>query len=373
VGALPRDLAWADFFGAPKAPRRALLGFDGFVDSLYRVIRDHTGGSKNAFPAIPDFARDLLGRAGRSGGFELSFLGARAGGNAPLMAAGLSALGVSTACVGALGAPPSIDPIFAPLAAAGCELHSVAPPARTMALEFDDGKLMFNDSRSFDGLDWPCVASAAGEEGLASLASGSDLIALLGWANMPRATDLWRGLLERALEGGAGPASPKKVFVDLADISRAGAAEISELAALLRRYRKHAELALGLNENEARKLAGLLGLDAAQGGLEALGGRLHEALSLDLVLIHPRRGAVVADSSGARTLPGELVEKPLLSTGGGDHFNAAFCYGWLHGLPPERAAGLAVLASGHYVKTGRSARLEDLQALCGASKGMHAA
>jgi hypothetical protein len=365
------DSLWRDFFGAPKPKRRALVGFDGFVDSLYRVIRDHAGGVKNPYEGIPEFARELLGRGGKSGGFELSFLGARAGGNAPLMAAGLSALGVSTACVGALGPPPGIAPIFEPLRASGCELISAAAPALTTALEFDDGKLMLNDARSFEGLDWRALSAAVGTKRLAGLMESCDLLALLGWANLPQATDLWRGLLEEVLAPGGG--GPKKIFVDLADISRAGAPEILELVALLRRYRRHGAVALGLNENEAFKLAERLGLAPDFDGLEALGSRLHAALSLDLVLIHPRQGAVVAESGSVRSLPGRLVEKPLLSTGGGDHFNAGFCFAWLHGLTSLEAASLAVLASGHYVEHGRSPGLEDLEALCGASRGKHGA
>jgi sugar/nucleoside kinase (ribokinase family) len=339
-----------------------LVGFDGFIDSLYRVIRDHKGGVKNPYVDIPEFGREILSRAGRSGGFELSRQDVRAGGNAPLMSAGLSALGVATTCVGALGPPPGIDPAFDPLREAGCELFSAAPAALTNALEFDDGKLMLNDSRAFEGLDWSSVARTVGARRLGGLAQGSDLIALVGWANMPQATDLWRGLLEEALPAG-NPGTPKKIFVDLADISRAGAPELLELAALLRRYRSRGAVALGLNENEALKLAERLGLGLGAVPLEELTRKLYAALGLDLLVIHPRAGACVVDLEGVRSVPGRLVEKPLLSTGGGDHFNAGFCYGWLLGLPPVAAARLGVLVSSLYVERGRSPKLADLKAL----------
>lgn len=347
------------FIGTPKAPRRALVGFDGFVDSLYRVIRDHTGGSKNPYADIPEFARELLTRAGRGSGFELSRMSVRAGGNAPLMATGLTALGVSTSCVGALGLP-ELDPAFRPLRDAGCELFSAAPASLTTALEFGDGKLMFNDSRAFEGLGWKELARIVGLERLRFLATHADLIALVDWANMPLSSDLWRGLLEEVLAPAG--AKNKKIFFDLADISRAGAVEIRELTALLGRFRDFGEVAVGLNGNESLKLAGRLDLAAESGKTEDLAQRLRAALALDMVVIHLRDRACVADAGSVWTIPGRLVQRPLLSTGAGDHFNAGFCYGWLQGLPPAGAASLGGAVASLYVEQGRSPDLDALKA-----------
>ena len=346
------DSAILKSLSTPRAGLKALVGFDGFVDSLYRVIRDHRGGTKNPFVDIQEFGKDLQGRAGRGGGFELSRLSVRAGGNAPLMASGLTALGVGTTCVGALG-EPGLDAAFTPLKDAGCELLSTAPAALTMALEFEDGKFMFNDSRSFEAMDWRAVTAAVGLDRLSALAGPADLVALVDWANLPHSSDIWRGLLEDVLLPGAA-SGPKKVFVDLADISRADPPQLQDLAALLRCYREVGTVALGLNENEAVKLADRLGLRVTEGDLDGLGRALHGSLGLDLVVIHPRERSCVVDASGALSVPGRLVSKPLLSTGGGDHYNAGFCLGWLLGLPPAAAARLGGLVSSLYVEQGVS-------------------
>lgn len=350
---------WPDFLKAPPQARPVLVGFDGFIDSLYRVVRDHEGGRKNPYADIGEFGREILGRAGRSGGFELSRQEVRLGGNAPLMAAGLNALGLETTCIGALGFP-DMHAAFQPLAQAGCKLLSVAEAATTSALEFNDGKLMFNDSRPFDGLDWQAVESTLGAHTTSALARQSDLIALVGWANMPSATDLWRGLLS-VLKNGVRQGSPKRIFVDLADISRAPAYKIVELIDVLRGYRILGPVALGLNENEALKMADRLGV--AQGDLKRMAQSLFTALELDLLVVHPRQGAWVLDAAACHWVEGRVVEKPLLSTGGGDHFNAGFCFGCLQGLAPLDAARWAVLVSSLYVELGRSPGFAEVKTL----------
>lgn len=337
----------------------AFVGFDGYVDSLYKVVKARSGGHKTPYADIPEFSNELLSRAGKSGGFELDRLSVRAGGNAPLMAQGLTALGVKTACVAAMG-EPGLHASFVPLQNAGCELVTVAEAAATVALEFDDGKCMLNDSLPFELLDWKTLLKAAGLERLRGLARPAQLLALVDWANMPHGSALWTGVLEDLLEGG--PKVPgRRIFFDVADISRRSAEDVRALMPLLSRFKAHGEVTLGLNENEALKLADKLGLGGAA-TLEALGGKILQAVPVDCLLIHPRERAVVFQGGQTASAPGRVIAKPLLSTGGGDHFNAGFCLGLLLGLTPLQSAELAVRVSGLYVEKGRSPRLEDLLA-----------
>jgi sugar/nucleoside kinase (ribokinase family) len=60
-------------------------------------------------------------------------------------------------------------------------------------------------------------------------------------------------------------------------------------------------------------------------------------------------------------VPGPYVEKPLITTGAGDHFNAGFATGQLLGLSPEGALALGVCTSGHYVRTAESPTFNDLE------------
>ncbi len=107
---------------------KAFVGFDGYVDSLYKVVKARSGDVKTPYADIPEFSKELLSRAGKSGGFELDRFSVRAGGNAVLMAQGLQALSVPTACVAAMVAP-GLQASLVPLQGAGCELISVAEAA----------------------------------------------------------------------------------------------------------------------------------------------------------------------------------------------------------------------------------------------------
>jgi hypothetical protein len=342
---------------APK-PGQAFVGFDGFVDTLYHVIKRREGAVKIPYADIPEFAAEVASRAGKSAGLEVERISVRAGGNAPLMAQGLTALGVPTACAGAMGAP-SLHPAFDPLARSGCELLSIADAASTVAMEFDDGKLMLNDTLPLEQLDWIQLSKCAVFPKVRELALKASLLALVDWVNMPHATALWRGLFEEVLE--KAPTVPnRQIFFDLADLGRSGAKEILELLLVLARYRKLGRVSLGLNENEALKLAEKLGLAGA--GLEVLGFELLKAAQVDCVVIHPRDRAYVFEGASCHQIPGRVVAKPLLSTGGGDHFNAGFCFGLLQGLAPKDAAELAVRVSGLYVEKGKSPSRAELLA-----------
>jgi len=54
------------------------------------------------------------------------------------------------------------------------------------------------------------------------------------------------------------------------------------------------------------------------------------------------------------------VEKPLITTGAGDHFNSGFCLGKVLGLDNADSLLAGVTASGFYVRSGHSPSLDDL-------------
>jgi len=54
------------------------------------------------------------------------------------------------------------------------------------------------------------------------------------------------------------------------------------------------------------------------------------------------------------------VAKPVITTGGGDHFNAGFCLGKLLGLDNEMSLLTGVTASGFYVGSAQSPSINDV-------------
>ena len=92
-------------------------GFDGYVDTISRVVRRKgADGSVEYFSTIAEFGAHVTAKAGKSASIELRAQQVRAGGNLPLFAKALCALGVEVTAVGAMGWP-QLHPAFEELAA----------------------------------------------------------------------------------------------------------------------------------------------------------------------------------------------------------------------------------------------------------------
>ncbi len=77
-------------------------------------------------------------------------------------------------------------------------------------------------------------------------------------------------------------------------------------------------------------------------------------------VIHPVKFAVCAIEEKSYYYEGPFTPNPLISTGAGDHFNAGFCFGQILNLSPEESLLIGVANSGFYVRTAKSANLEEL-------------
>ncbi len=377
--------AWA------LARKRALLGFDGFIDTLARVPLDGRGASAAAdavpgndgprddarpigdristgdFASIGDFGVCLAGRRARSCSFGLRQLAVKPGGNMPNMASALGNLGCRVDCVGALG-HPRVDPMFEPLASRG-RLFSYSNPGRTLALEFDDGKVMLYTMPE-DDISWETLCERVGREEL-SLAIGScDLIGLLNWAEIANSRALWEGLLCAADERG----STGKAFllVDLADCSKRSGEDIAEVLAFIGRYRDKYRVILSMNEGEAHAVrAAVAGGDRATDTCHgSVGGRVDTCVDMCMeigrkleffaLVIHARDRGCAWTARGLAVAGSRVVDRAVFTTGGGDNFNAGLCAGFLLDLGVEDSLALANAAASFYVETGRSPAVAEL-------------
>lgn len=94
----------------------------------------------------------------------------------------------------------------------------------------------------------------------------------------------------------------------------------------------------------------LLGLGAEHGlGDEELAGALRDRTGGVVVLTRGGEGALVAQSSGLRTVPPHPAPAVVDTTGAGDSFTAAFAVALAEGQPVERAVGFAAVAGSHTV------------------------
>src|SRR5690606_17443889 len=87
------------------------IGFDGFIDSIVRVVSNRTSYEVNYFKTIHEFGNYTLAKSGSNFSLELEQAVKKAGGNMPIMARAMAGWNLHVNCVGTLGLP-DIDPSF---------------------------------------------------------------------------------------------------------------------------------------------------------------------------------------------------------------------------------------------------------------------
>lgn len=347
----------------PQADNRALIGFDGYVDKIQKVVRAKATAGNDYFDSISGLAGLIGTLAGKSGQIELVTHETKIGGNAPIMANAVAALGVPNWCYGTLS-----DPVFMGMHT-DCERVSLGPPAETNALEFGDGKVILSEVSVFEQLRWSAVVEQAGIDALQKQFASSRLIAFVDWANLPHGNNLWQSFLQQVVVP-AGDASTNKVFFfDLCDPTKRSPADIQEALSIVAAYASHGSVTLGMNENEARRIylaiqghspADTIRL-AETPDLLRIALFIREQTGIPTVLIHPTDRCLVASESGVQEWPGRLVPQPKVLTGGGDNLNAGFCWALLNGFDTDEAMLLGMATSGAYIQNGASPTVTDLR------------
>jgi hypothetical protein len=348
-----------------KAPSIAAhhitIGLDGFVDEIISVV--HKRESADQFTRVPTlaaFGARISAAAGKSANAELVVERVKLGGNGPIMANALAAFGAQVTYIGNLG-HPNLHPVFAELAKRAT-VYSIAEPGRTDALEFDDGKIMMGKHASLREVNWKNLVERVGRERLDGCFTNASLIGLQNWTMLPHMSDIWEHVLAEICP--KMPGQPRHTFFfDLADPEKRDPRDIRQAIALIGTFQKYFEVYLGLNEKESFEIGEVLGYQGAHEGedaVKAVARFIQDKIKISGVVVHPRAYAVAASTDGVVKANGPFVEKPLISTGAGDHFNAGFCLGKLIGADNEISLQLGVGTSGYYVRTANSPSANEL-------------
>ncbi|MFI5356588.1 MAG: PfkB family carbohydrate kinase [Opitutales bacterium] len=343
--------------------KHALVGLDGFVDTIVTPVALRAGQGENFTPinTLTEFGQRILAAAGKSTNIEFYPRLDKLGGNGPIMANALLAQGTSLTYVGALGRAV-IHPVFAPMAARATVV-SLCDAAATTAAEFTDGKLMLGMMKSLDEITPAKITEVMGAEGYRHALAAADLVALVNWTMIPNMTAVFTDLVERVLP--QVPVKPGRIFFfDLADPEKRSAADLVYALETIARFEQFGRVTLGLNLKEAQQVFTVLGFGSeteTEQGLRAMAAKIRARLDLTTVVIHPKESAACATKADTFWVPGPYVARPLITTGAGDHFNSGFTAGQLMDLSPEACLGLGVCTSGHYVRTGQSPNLGELE------------
>ena len=343
----------------------ALVGLDGFVDTILHVVAQRqTADEYTRMTETRYFADRISEAAGRSANFEFIPKMVKLGGNGPLMANALASFGQKITYLGNLGAP-NMHPVFGDFAARCERVISIAEPAFTDAIEFEDGKLMCGKSETLKDVNWANMLKHVPLEEMKALFARSGFIALVNWTMILHTTDILRSVLAEIVPTlpPLADGSKRWIFFDLADPAKRTRDDIAELLGVLIEFQKHFRVVLGLNFQESRQVGAVLGLPEPGDGFDdvaAHAASIQARLGLETVVVHPTHFAAAADSNGSASVAGPFTPRPLITTGAGDHFNAGFCLGRLLGGSLEESLLLGVGTSGFYVRNAKSPMLEEL-------------
>jgi hypothetical protein len=340
------------------AAKKVAAGFDGFVDSIVKVVNTKTedGGTEH-FQTIKQFGDYIFKKSGSGFSLESEEQLLKLGGNMPIMANAMAQIGTPVACIGAFGLP-SIHAAFTGMNAA-CNLHSFTNPGFTTAMEFNDGKIMLAQMTDLNHADWAVIKAAIGLERLISIFSDADLICLVNWSELDHSNNIWEGLLDNVFSG-AKIDTNRHFFFDLSDCSKRSSDAITLAINLIKRFGNYGKVTLSLNRNEAGILYKIFVDQDLPPDLQAIGDALFPVLCANTLIIHTSKISLAWDASGSYSNQPVFISNPTISTGAGDNFNAGFCIGQLLGLGAEASLILANSSSNCYIKAGDSPALTAL-------------
>ena len=338
----------------------AFVGLDGFVDDILHVVDKRESADKYVrLPTIAQYAERLAAAAGRSTNVEMVSQLTKLGGNGPIMANALASLGMKVCYLGILGYP-NLHPVFADFAKRA-EVHSIAEPGYTDALEFEDGKIMHGKHQSLKQMNWENIKSRFGKDNFTSKFCAADLVGFVNWTMLTHMSDIWSAVLKEVCPSIKG--ARRKLFIDLADPEKRTSDDILRALELIGMFQKHFDVVLGLNEKESHEIGRNLGLktsDHTPTGLQRLCQEIHLRIQVDTIVVHPTAFALASGPDGEAMVEGPFTPKPKITTGAGDHFNSGFCLGKLLGFPTDRCLVTGVATSGFYVRTGQSPSIANL-------------
>ncbi|PQV63208.1 pfkB family carbohydrate kinase [Abditibacterium utsteinense] len=339
----------------------ALLGFDGFIDTICDVVATrNSADSYERVPTLQAFGARIAGAAGQSTNIEIVPTLIKLGGNGPIMANALVALGVPVTYCGMTGFPQT-HPVFQDFGTRA-QLLPVCEPALTDAYEFDDGKLIAGKHATVAQISHQNILERVGKDKWRDAWENAHFVAMVNWTMLPHMTQLWQQIQVDFPTSTA----RKILFFDLADPEKRSVEDIFEALQTIAAFQAQHDVILGLNEKEAIHVAQVLQLETPLGNVltpqtaPELAAAIRARLEIGTVVVHPTRFAAAANAQGAATAPGPWIASPKISTGAGDHFNAGFCLGQLLGADLEQSLQMGVGTSGFYVRGAQSPARSDL-------------
>lgn len=339
---------------------KILMGFDGFVDQVIHVV--DTRYDTNHFKRINymnDYGKKICEAAGLSLNVEMVPVQTKLGGNGPILANSLANQGCRITYVGALG-KNNVHPVFHELEEK-VDVISISDPGFTDAIEFLDGKIISSKLEPLKDVNWKNLKENVGIDQLVELIDKSDLIGFENWTMIVETTDIWKNIIEKILPKLACK-ERKTLFIDLADPEKRTKGDVLEALDCLECFEEYFDTVLGLNEKEAYEIANLFGKEKQEfSNVLEVARFLKSQIKISEIIIHPVKQACGVMTGEEAIVDGPYCEKPKLTTGAGDNFNAGFVLGKMLGFSLKESLLIGTANSGFYVRAARSATYDELQ------------
>ncbi len=336
----------------------AFLGFDACIDNIVRVIKNKKENiDPEYYTNSRQFGEFLISRENKGCGIELQTQVSKIGGNMVITGNALGNLGIKVNCAGTFGLP-DILPIFSSMSS-NCTLHTVGETITTTALEFNDAKVMMFDLGPYDKLEWNVIKNQLGIDQIKQLILGKQLVSFLNWSEIQNSSQIWKGILDEVISSMSFSGVRPYFFTDFSDCSRRSKEEIQLAIALLGRFKKYFKIIISLNQNEAEIITKSLDLpdnDSDEGSIKML----HCHCGADELVIHRTKDALAYDGINFEKCDTFFCKEPAILTGGGDNFNAGFCFARIYDFDLFQSLIVANALSGYYVRYGKSPDVDNL-------------
>ncbi|CAN5619279.1 hypothetical protein BH10BAC2_BH10BAC2_45420 [soil metagenome] len=339
--------------------KKVTAGFDGFVDTIVRVIKNKEDKNKpEFFNTTNDFGKYITEKSGSSFSLEYEEINTKLGGNMPITSNALARMGIRVNCVGALGYP-QVHPVFNNLSS-NCKPYSFTNPGIAVAYEFTDGKIILSQMQELNRLEWEELKNIIGIDTLINLYKESDLLGIFNWSEIDTSTNIWKGILTDVLPYYKRAGEKQTVFFDLSDCSKRSDEAIKEMLSLIKEFSNYRKVILSVNKNEFRCISEVLFGRETEYSFENNGSKIYERTGVDILLLHSSKETIILSKNQSCKANSFFVTDLVISTGAGDNFNAGFITAQLLGLDLESSLIFANAMAAIYIQSGISAEMKDV-------------
>jgi hypothetical protein len=348
-----------------EVPKKTIfLGFDGYLDSLYSMVRSREDSQNfQKMESMKEFSARVESAAGSSCNIERVLKKKIAGGFAPNMARAISHFGSKVILAAAMGYP-TIHPLFKEYPPK-VELKSIRDMGETAGFEFDDGKVMCTDFGNINTITWNTIMERIPRDEFIGLIERSDAIGQGHWSLVPNMNDFWEHFIKDIFPNLSQP--KKKLFmVDVADLKKRSHKDINTMLKLLQKIDGIMPAMLSMNDKETIDIANVLSAGDSEferknisvmktrNDYVDIGERFNQVLNLSYIVTHDPHFATITTKTKHLWVTEGYTSKPKFTTAAGDHFNGGLTVALLSGLTPEESLIVGNALTAIFVRTGVS-------------------